>query len=121
MEGRLYSLFWIEEGKNWLGLWGCHEVKTPYHPSVRHIAFTVSYEDLKSSVKWLQSLDIDAMPFGKRQTVEPFVRPYQGNASVYFQDPDGNSLEFISFIDVPPEQKFVKKVLSLKEWEQLLR
>ena len=85
------AFFWIEEGKSWLGLWAGSEYETKYHPSLRHIAFRVSYEDLKESLHWLHSLQIKAVPFGSNESIEPFVRPHQGNASVYFIDPDGNS------------------------------
>jgi predicted lactoylglutathione lyase len=33
------AFFWIERGMSWLGLWEGKEVQTPYHPSLRHIAF----------------------------------------------------------------------------------
>ncbi len=85
------AFFWIEDGKSWLGLWAGSEYETKYHPSLRHIAFRVSYEDLKESLYWLHSLQIKAVPFGSNESIEPFVRPHQGNASVYFIDPDGNS------------------------------
>lgn len=115
------AFFWIEKNKSWIGLWEGAEYKTPYHPSLRHIAFRVSYEDLKESLSWLRSIDIDAVPFGKRDSVNPFVRPHQGNASVYFNDPDGNSLELMCFIDVPENLKNVTGKLSIEEWESSLK
>jgi catechol 2,3-dioxygenase-like lactoylglutathione lyase family enzyme len=115
------AFFWIEEGKSWIGLWEINEYETPYHPSLRHIAFRVSYEDLKRSLTWLESLDIEAVPFGSRTSVEPFVRPYQGNASVYFNDPDGNSLELICYLEVPKELQHITEKFSITEWENLLK
>ncbi len=114
------AFFWIEKGKSWLGLWQGDEYQTPYHPSLRHIAFEVSYEDLKKSLEWLESIQVPAVPFGRRTSVEPFVRPHQGNASVYFNDPDGNSLEFMCYIPVPDEAKHITDKLSLEEWEKLV-
>ncbi|MUK87848.1 VOC family protein [Ornithinibacillus sp. L9] len=114
------AFFWLEEGKSWLGLWEGMEYQTTYHPSLRHIAFRVSYEDLKKSIEWLESLEIKAVPFGSRTSVEPFIRPHQGNASVYFRDPDGNSLELMSYIDVPDQLKHISEKLSFEEWEKLL-
>jgi catechol 2,3-dioxygenase-like lactoylglutathione lyase family enzyme len=35
------AFFWIEKGLSWLGLWETEKVDTPYHPSLRHIAFHV--------------------------------------------------------------------------------
>lgn len=113
------AFFWIEEGRSWLGLWEGEEYQTPYHPSLRHIAFEVSYDDLQASLKWLESIQIEAVPFGSRNSVEPFIRPYQNNASVYFKDPDGNSLELMCYVDVPNNLKQITKKLSFKEWEEL--
>ncbi|MCM3585764.1 VOC family protein [Mesobacillus maritimus] len=114
------AFFWIEEGKSWLGLWEGNEYKTEYHPSLRHIAFRVTYEALKASLEWLETLQVKAVPFGNRTTVEPFVRPNQGNASVYFKDPDGNSLELMCFVDVPEELRHMTEKLSFDEWENAL-
>jgi catechol 2,3-dioxygenase-like lactoylglutathione lyase family enzyme len=114
------AFFWIEKEKSWLGLWEGEEHKTPYHPSLRHIAFRVTYEDIKNSLKWLESLQVEAVPFGKRDSVAPFVRPNQGNASVYFKDPDGNSLELMCFIEVPDGLRHITEKLSFAEWEKLL-
>lgn len=61
------AFFWIEKGKSWLGLWEGNEYETRYHPSLRHIAFRVSYEDLKESLKWLDFIQVEAVPFGNRE------------------------------------------------------
>ena len=114
------AFFWIEQGKSWLGLWEGNEYETRYHPSLRHIAFRVSYEDLKESLKWLDFIQVEAVPFGNRESTEPFIRPHQGNASVYFKDPDGNSLELICHIEVPNELKHITDKLSFVDWEKLV-
>ncbi|OWR32331.1 extradiol dioxygenase [Saccharibacillus sp. O23] len=114
------AFFWIEKEKSWLGLWEGDAYQTPYHPSLRHLAFRVSYEELKNSVKWLQDRDIEAVPFAEGDPIDPFVRPSQGNASVYFKDPDGNSLEFMCFVDVPDRLKSIPNKFSMTEWEKLL-
>lgn len=113
------AFFWIVEEQSWLGLWEGEEYTTPYHPSLRHIAFQVDFEFLHTSTQWLKDRSIEPVPFGNRITTEPFVRPNQGNASIYFKDPDDNSIEFISFIDVPDELKHITKKLSLEEWNTL--
>jgi catechol 2,3-dioxygenase-like lactoylglutathione lyase family enzyme len=114
------AFFWVEEGKSWIGLWEGEEYKTAYHPSLRHIAFTAEYEDLKKSVEWLKSIEIPAVRFGRRESIDPFIRPYHGNASVYFNDPDGNSLELMCFIDVPEQFKHITDTLTIEQWEQLI-
>lgn len=115
------AFFWIEKELSWLGLWEGKEVQTPYHPSLRHIAFRVDYEFMKQSLNWLKERNIEAVPFGpSRENVEPFVRPYQGNASVYFKDPDGNSLEFMCSVTVPNHLK-QNPSCNLEEWEVLTK
>lgn len=114
------AFFWIEEGLSWLGLWEGEEYKVPYHPALRHIAFRVSYEELIRSVEWLQSVQIQPVPFGSRKTVEPFIRPYQENASVYFDDPDGNSLELMCHVDIPDQLKMITDKLSFEQWEKFI-
>ncbi|MBO1578516.1 VOC family protein [Bacillus sp. XF8] len=110
------AFLWIVEEQSWLGLWEGEEYTTPYHPSLRHIAFQVDFHLLRTSVQWLQERNIQPVPFDDRNTFEPFVRPNQGNASVYFKDPDHNSIEFISFVKVPDELKHItKKDLSLSQ------
>lgn len=114
------AFFWVEKEKSWLGLWEGKEVQTPYHPSLRHIAFRVDYDFMKNSLKWLKERTIEPKPFGNRTSVEAFVRPNQGNASVYFSDPDGNSLEFMCFVNVPGTLKEITRKVSIKEWELML-
>ncbi len=114
------AFLWIEEKKSWLGLWESFEYKTPYHPSLRHIAFRVDYEMLKQATRWLIDRGIQPVPFGSRDNAESFVRPYDGHASVYFDDPDGNSLEFMCYVEVPEKLKDITRKLSIQEWEDLL-
>jgi catechol 2,3-dioxygenase-like lactoylglutathione lyase family enzyme len=114
------AFFWLEEGKSWLGLWEGEEHQTPYHPSLRHIAFRVTYQDLKESLRWLKSIQVEAVPFGRRTSIEPFIRPNQGNASVYFEDPDGNSLELMCYVEVPSELKHIAEKLPFEDWENLV-
>lgn len=115
------AFFWIEKKKSWLGLWEGEEHSIPYHPSIKHIAFRIDYADMKKALAWLTSKQIEAVPFGGRKSVEPFVRPNQGNASVYFQDIDGNSLELMCSIEVPEKLKHLTTKLSLEEWEHVLK
>ena len=116
---KIPHFFGSKKGK--AGLWEGNEYETRYHPSLRHIAFQVNYEDLKESLQWLKSIQVEAVPFGSQTSVEPFIRPHQGNASVYFEDPDGNSLELMCYVDVPNELKHITEKLSFEQWENLVR
>lgn len=114
------AFFWMEKEKSWLGLWQSEHYQLKYHPSIRHIAFRVDYLFMKQSVDWLKERGIETVPFGGRETSDPFVRPHQGNASVYFNDPDGNSLEFMCFVDVPPHLSHLVGKYSLEQWETMV-
>ncbi|WP_431522029.1 hypothetical protein [Guptibacillus hwajinpoensis] len=72
-------------------------------------------------MNWLHSKGIEAVPFGNRISVQPFVWPNQGNASVYFKDPDGNSLEFMSFVSVPDELKQESGKFEMTKWMEIVR
>lgn len=115
------AFVWIEKQKSWLGLWEGEEYLTTYHPSLRHMAFRIPFEEMENTIDWLKSKGIEPVPFGNRKSVDPFVRPYQENASVYFKDPDGNSLEFMSFVDVPSELKDSSETYEINEWNDMFR
>jgi len=48
--------------------------------------------------------------------IEPVVHTWMPAASVYFRDPDGNSLEFITLLD--GESIKTNEVLYLSEWKE---
>ncbi|MDF9759906.1 hypothetical protein OKW24_001679 [Peribacillus simplex] len=52
------------------------------------------------------------------EPIEPFVMPHgeYAHAKIHFNDPDGNSLEFISKLENP---KKIMKRMYLSEWEQM--
>ncbi len=101
--------------------WEGEEYLTAYHPSLRHVAFRISFEEMMNSLDWLHSKDIETVAFGNRTSVQPFLRPNQGNASVYFKDPDGNSLEFMSFVSVPEELQKNNGKFEMTKWVEIVR
>ncbi|MRG86048.1 VOC family protein [Salinibacillus xinjiangensis] len=111
------AFLWIEKGKSWLGLWEASEVNLDYHPSIRHIAFEVTFNDLKESVSWLKSKGCHPRKAFGFEPTEPFVIPHEGytHAKIHFNDPDGNSLELICKIDNP---NGLKEKMYLSEWEE---
>jgi len=94
------AFLWIEKKISWLALWRVEDLETNRTPATfpangRHIAFRADYEDLRGAADWLAGLgaEIDEVRHPDRN--DPVARPHQGNASVYFFDPDGNHLELI--------------------------
>lgn len=110
------AFFWIEEGKSWIGLWEGKESEIPYHVSLRHIAFYVDLEDIKKAKTWLKELGIEVRAEFDMERKEPIVIPNQAHAMIYFDDPDGNSLEFITRL---PKEINQSEKIYLSEWERL--
>lgn len=92
------AFLWIVENKSWLGLWETDVTKYPYHPSIRHVAFEVSLENLKKSISWLKERQISTREAFGFEGKEPFVSPHKDKAyaKIHFYDLDKNSLEFIT-------------------------
>lgn len=106
------AFLWIgDSNQQMLGLW-----KTPNVESIdkRHFAFHVSLEDLLNAKAWLAERGIELIPNKGFETTEPVVHPWMPAASVYFNDLDGNKLEFISVLPHPPQ--IMENRVYLSEW-----
>lgn len=109
--------FWIEKGNSWLGLWETDQVNIPYHPSIRHIAFKVDLEDMYQAKEWLEQKGISVRTsFGFPPEKQPLVLPNnpQAHAAIYFEDPDGNSIELIAPLRLDFEEDF--EMMTLEDW-----
>lgn len=111
------AFLWIVKGESWLGLWESDKVELPYHPSIRHIAFRVEKEDILLAKQWLTGKGIAIRTsFGFDQHHQPLVLPNNphAHAAIYFDDPDGNSIELIAPIRLDCQENF--KMMTLEEW-----
>ncbi|MFX4302287.1 VOC family protein [Alicyclobacillus tolerans] len=61
----------------------------------KHLAFEVDFDDIEKAETWLKERGISVAQHGEMPPTKPYARPHSRNASVYFNDPDGNNLEFI--------------------------
>lgn len=113
----LLIFFWIEKDKSWIGLWETERVELDYHPSIRHIAFHVSLENLKKSVQWLKARSMEKQEAFSFEPTEPFVMAVglHAHAKIHFNDPDGNSLELICKL-ANPEKRSGR--MYFREWEK---
>jgi lactoylglutathione lyase len=81
-----------------------------------HIAFEVTLEDLFAAPQKLQAAGVTAVG-GRREPIEvPVVFSWMPAASVFFDDPDGNFLEYIAMLDEEPQPE-LGLLLSWSEWQ----
>ncbi|WP_437918911.1 VOC family protein [Sphingobacterium sp. LRF_L2] len=110
-ENRPIVFLWIGEDKNYmLGLW---EVTENFQP--RHFAFRSSTEDiLNYSNTYLTKRNLKPYNFLKNETQTPMVFAWMPALAIYFNDPDGNQLEFISILEGDPNPQL--GVISYENW-----
>lgn len=110
-ETRPIAFLWVGEGKEFmLGLWEQKE-----NLQTRHFAFSSSKEDiLNYSVDFLKNKDLKPYNFLKNGTIEPMVFAWMPAVAIYFNDPDGNQLEFISILEGESNPEL--GVLTYEEW-----
>lgn len=113
-EGRRVAFYWIgERGQAMLGLWE----QGPAQVFPQHFAFEVTVEDMRKAVAYLKSKDLKAHNFLKDGIERPMVFGWMPAVAIYFNDPDGHSLEFIAML--PDEPKPEVGVVSWEEWDRL--
>ena len=103
------AFFWIgAPGNAMLGLW--ETGPGPQRLSL-HVAFEVSLTDVINSPEALQRAGITPLDFAGDPTTEPVVLAWMPAVAVYFRDPDGNLLEFLSMLAAEP-----KPDLGVVQW-----
>lgn len=114
-EERKIAFFWVGEPQKFmLGLWEMPEAAQ----TVRHFAFECDRDwILHESVNFLKSLNIRGYNFLKDGTTRPMVFCWMPAVAIYFDDPDGNVLEFISILE--GSAKAESGVVSYDEWLQI--
>ncbi len=97
---RRVAFFWIgAPGKTMLGLW--ETGASPQRMSL-HVAFEVSLESVLAAPDALREAGVAPLDFDCRPADEPVVLGWMPAAAVYFRDPDGNLLEFLSMLPEAP-------------------
>jgi lactoylglutathione lyase len=110
---RRIAFYWITNaGKAMLGLWE----KAQVHQ--QHFAFQCEADwILNESVNFLRSKQLQPYNFLKDGKEQPMVFTWMPAAAIYFNDPDGNILEFISML--PGEPKPHLGVITYEEWKNI--
>lgn len=112
---------WVDEKqKSMIGLWGA---STGYGRlngvlTRSHLAFAVTIEQLQHAIGRLTVCGIETRGFDGNPTREPGVIGWMPSAQIYFHDPDGHSLEFISLLADRPIEEFVG---TYARWKELPR
>jgi catechol 2,3-dioxygenase-like lactoylglutathione lyase family enzyme len=113
IDNRKAAFYWIGgRGKSMLGLW---EVGTSPQKMALHLAFSVSLEHLLEAQKKLTAAHVVPRDFDGSPTEEPVVLAWMPAAAVYFHDPDGNLLEFLTMLPEPPRPEL--GVVSWSNWK----
>ena len=110
---RRVAFYWIGgPGKAMLGLWEAGSA--PQRMSL-HFAFRVDLHDLLEAPARLRAAGIVPRDFAGNPTEECVVLAWMPAASLYFNDPDGNLLEFLCML--PEQAKPELGVVSWHEWK----
>ena len=108
---RRIHFYWIGgHNHSMLGLWE-NQGDIPK----QHFAFCVSITKLKEAIELLQRHEIKTYNFFEELTDCPSVFGWMPAASIYFFDPDGHKLEFIS-----PLEETAKPELGIISWDEWL-
>src|SRR5215217_7286471 len=116
-EARRVAFYWIGlRGEAMLGLWErpADEIRP------QHFAFRAGIEDvLVRAVPYLRERGLPSHNFLDDGIERPMVFGWMPALAIYFDDPDGHSLEFIAML--PDEPRPELHVLSWDEWQRLRR
>lgn len=107
------AFLWVgEPGAAMLGLWSVHS--SPLFMRL-HVAFRVALPRIEATVPALRAAGITPRSSGRGPEIEePVVIAWMPAASVYFDDPDGHSLEYLCMLPDTPRPGLGRVALS--EW-----
>lgn len=113
-EARRVAFLWMGGwGEAMLGLWE----KPPGEIRPQHFAFRASIDDVRDqSVAWLDERGLASRNFLDDGTKRPMVFAWMPAVALYFDDPDGHSLELIAMLPGKPRPEL--GVISWEEWEK---
>ena len=107
-------LWVVKRGQGLLGLWSLGSM--PMGLSL-HVAFDAALDDVLAAPARLRAQGVEPLSFFGDATEEPSVLAWMPAAAVYFRDPDGDQLEYLSMLDVEPRPEL--GILPWSEWAAL--
>jgi lactoylglutathione lyase len=106
------AFMWVgEPGRSMLGLWG---IGSSVNSLKLHIAFEVALDDLLAAPERLREQGITPLSFFSEETDEPDVLAWMPAAALYFEDPDGHLLEYLTMLEEEPRPE--AGIISYSEW-----
>jgi len=115
VEGMGGGLLWVGgRGRSMLGIYSLGST-WPLTIMQHHVAFEVKIEDLLAAPQRLRAAGVAAMGGRHEPIDEPVVFSWMPAASVFFDDPDSNLLEYIAMLDDEPQPE-LGLLLSWSEW-----
>jgi lactoylglutathione lyase len=109
---RSAAFFWIgDPGRSMLGLWS---LGTAPLGLTLHLAFEVALDDLMDAAKRLEAQGITPLSFFGSETTEPSVIGWMPAAALYFRDPDGHLLEYLTMLSEEPNPDL--GIVPWSEW-----
>jgi catechol 2,3-dioxygenase-like lactoylglutathione lyase family enzyme len=113
VDERKAAFYWIGgKGKSMLGLW---EVGTSPQKIIGHVAFSVSLEHLLEAPEKLSAAQVVLRDLADKPASEPVVLAWMPAAALYFHDPDGNLLEFLTMLPDSPRPEL--GVVNWSNWK----
>jgi lactoylglutathione lyase len=110
---RHLAIYWIVRGEAMLGLWEKPEAQVQR----QHFAFRTSLERMNGIRDDLEARGLEPRNFLDDDTDDLYVFGWMPAVSVYFRDPDGHSLEFISMLPDAPRPEL--GIIPWERWEAL--
>jgi lactoylglutathione lyase len=109
---RAAAFLWVPDSRrSMLGLWSLGSA--PLGMAL-HVAFDVSLDDLLDAPSRLSANGVTPLSFFGAETAEPSVIGWMPAAAVYFRDPDGHLLEYLTMLDEDPEPDM--GIVPWSEW-----
>jgi lactoylglutathione lyase len=106
------AFHWIGgPGHTMLGLWSTGSAPMGMQ---LHVAFTVALEELLGAPERLAGNGLEPLSFFGAPTREPWVIGWMPAATLYFRDPDGHLLEYLTMLDEPARPE--AGIVAWSEW-----
>jgi lactoylglutathione lyase len=110
------AFFWVGgRGRSMMGIFATGS--SGHLQKSHHVAFQVRLDDVLAAPSRLREVGITPFGGGRESIDEPIVFPWMPAASVFFNDPDGNVLEYVAILPDSPRPQ--PGPVSWSEWRAM--